>query len=94
VPASVAGATVIVPSGFITMLPLVGAGAVPGVSVTSAGFTATPLSVSLISTEGVLPPPPETGGKLSSTASITAAPTVTVTVAVSQFVGFRISQIW
>ena len=85
---------VIVPSGFITMLPLVGVGAVPGVSVTSAGFTATPLSVSLTSTEAVEPPPtPLTGGKASSTASIGAASTVTVIVAVSQLAGFRFSQI-
>ena len=60
----------------------------------SPAFTAAPFSVSLTSTEAVEPPPtPLTGGKLSSTASIGAAPTVTMTVAVSQFVGFSTSQI-
>jgi hypothetical protein len=94
VPASVFGATVIVPSGFIVRLPEVGVGAVPGVSVTSAGFTGAPFSVSLTRTEAVVPPvTPSTAAKLSSTASIGAAATVTVMVAVSQFVGFSASQI-
>ena len=93
-PASVFGAMVIVPFGFMTMLPLAGIGAVPGVNVTSAGFTATPLSVSLTSTEAVVPPlTPLTGGKVSLTASINGAPTVTVAVDVLQFVGFSCSQI-
>ena len=82
----------IVPSGFITRP---GFGLVPGVRLMSAGTTATPLSVSLTSTDGVVPPlPPLTGGKLSSTASITGAVTVTVMVAVSQLLGFTTSQIW
>ena len=91
-PAGVPGAIVIVPSGFITRP---GFGLVPGVRLMSAGTTATPLSVSLTSTDGVVPPlPPLTGGKLSSTASITGAVTVTVMVAVSQLLGFTTSQIW
>ena len=63
------GAIVIVPSAFITRP---GFGEVPGVSATSAGFTGAPLSVSLASTVGVVPPvPPFTGAIVSSTASMT-----------------------
>ena len=65
VPAVVPGATVIVPSAFIAMLPAAGAGAVPGVSVISAGSTAAPFSVSLASTLAVLPPSvPLTGAEV------------------------------
>ena len=83
---------VIVPSGFITRP---GFGLVPGVRVTAAGLTGVPFRVSLSSTLGVVPPlPPFTGPKLSFTASITGAVTVTVMVAVSQLVGLSTSQIW
>ena len=83
---------VIVPSGFITRP---GFGLVPGVRVTSAGFTGVPFRVSLPSTVGVVPPSnPPIGPKLSSTASIAGAVTVTVIVAVSQLVGLSTSQIW
>ena len=61
----------------------------------SAGFTATPLSVSFVSTLTTPVPPtrPFTGPALSLTATIGAASTVTVTVAVSQLAGLRTSQI-
>ena len=58
-------------------------------------MTGVPFRVSLSSTLGVVPPlPPFTGPKLSFTASITGAVTVTVMVAVSQLVGLSTSQIW
>ena len=90
-PAGVPGAIVIVPSGFITRP---GFGLVPGVRVMSAGTTGAPLSVSLTSTLGVVPPSkPPVGGKLSFTASITGAFTTTVAMAVSQLLGLSSSQI-
>ncbi len=58
-PAVVPAATVIVPSAFIVMLPAVGAGAAPGVSVTvppAPTVTGLPFNVSLTSTLGVDPP--------------------------------------
>ena len=86
-----------VPSAFIVIEPAAGVGAAPGVSVTlppAPTVAEPPLRVSLTRTLGsVTPEAPFTGPKPSSTASITAAPTVTVTVAVSQLVGFRTSQI-
>ena len=98
-PAVVPAAIVIVPSLFITMLPAAGVGAAPGVSVTlpPPTLTAPPFKLSLVNTLAVLPPlAPFTGVPLksSSTASIGAAPTVTVTVLVLQLVGLSCSQIW
>ena len=63
--------------------------------VTVASVAGAPLSVSLTRTFGTATPPeaPLATVPVSFTASMTAAPTVTVTVAVSQFVGLRISQI-
>ncbi len=78
----------------MVMDPAAGVGAAPGVRVIAAGSTATPFSVSLASTVPVEPPViPLIVAGASSTASITAAPTTTVAVAVSQLAGFRISQI-
>jgi hypothetical protein len=71
VPGVVFGATVIVPSAFIVRLPLVGAGAVPGVSITLLVVAAVVPTVSLSSTLGVAPPATEPiGPNVSSTASI------------------------
>ncbi len=90
----VPAATVIVPSAFMVMDPAAGVGAAPGVRVIAAGSTVTPFSVSLASTVPVAPPvAPLMDAGASSTASITAAPTMTVAVAVSQLVGFITSQI-
>ena len=64
---------------------------------TAAGAKAAPFSVSLVNTVAVVPPAkPFTGEaeKSSSLATIAAAVTTTVTLAVSQFVGLRASQIW
>ena len=90
VPAGVFGATSTVPSAFTVSGPLV-----TGTRVMSAGFTATPLSVSLVRTLTTPVPParPFTGPAASLTASSAVAPTVMVAVAVLQLVGFRISQI-
>ncbi len=97
-PAVVPAATVIVPSGFIVIEPLAGVGAAPGVRVTFPPIptvAAAPFSVSLPSTVAkVAPAKPLTAGGASSTASMGAAPTVVVTVVVSQLAGFSCSQIW
>ena len=80
----------IVPSGF-NVNP---AGTLTGVKATSAGVKITPFKVSLSSTLGVVPPGAlaiEAG--VSSIASIGAGVTTTVAVVVSQFVGFKFSQI-
>ena len=87
------GATVTAPvAGFSVTFGLV---VLTWVSVTVASVTGTPLSVSLTSTFGTATPPfaPLGTVPLSSTASITAALTTIVAVAVSQFVGFSTSQI-
>ena len=89
VPAGVFGATSTEPSAFTVSGPLVA-----GVRITLAGSTAAPLSVSLVNTFSTLTAPgvPLTGPPASFTASIGAAPTVTVTVASSQLVGLSSSQ--
>ncbi|MCY1220587.1 hypothetical protein D3C86_1484300 [compost metagenome] len=74
------------------------AGTAPGSTemFTALGTTATPFSVSLVSTFGIAVPPasPLTGvAVVSLFATIGAAATFTVTVAVSQFVGLITSQI-
>ena len=63
---------------------------------TCDGITATPFNVSFDKTlvKAVPPVYPFIGEPLSFTASIAAAVTGTVTIAVSQFVGLTISQIW
>ncbi|MNL66690.1 hypothetical protein D3C87_1911940 [compost metagenome] len=68
---------------------------VPSVTVTSDGITATPFSLSLVSTftTPVAPVYPLILFAESFTASITASITVTVTVAVSQLAVFSFSQI-
>ncbi len=65
------------------------------VVVTNAGSTNIPFNVSLAKTlvNDVPPTYPFTDSPASFTASIEAALTVTVTTAVSQLVGFKISQI-
>ncbi len=62
---------------------------------TVARVAGDPPSVSFASTFGTAVPPvaPLATEPVSATASMTAAPTVTVAVAVSQFAGFRRSQI-
>ena len=65
--------------------------------VTSAGTNGAPFNVSLVKTVAVLPPASPLIGeavKSSSLATIVAALTTTVTLAVSQFVGFKTSHIW
>ena len=64
------------------------------VTTTFASVAGKPLSVSLTSTFGTAVPPaaPLATVPVSATASIGAAPTVTVTWATSQFEGLRISQ--
>ena len=98
VPAVVPGATVIVPLAFMVMLPMAGVGAAPGARVTlppAPTVACAPLSVSLARTEATVAPlAPLTGPRLSSAATITAAPTVTVAMALSQLVGLSTSQIW
>ncbi len=92
-PAGVPGATVTAPvAGFSVTFGLV---VLTCVITTVASVAGTPLSVSLTSTFGTAVPPVAPLGTvpLSSTASITAAPTVTVAIATSQFVGFSVSQI-
>ncbi len=79
-PGATFAATAIVPSGFI-VIPA--AGLAPGVSVAlppAPSATATPLVVSLPTTDGVVPPVPAgklCGGPKSSTASMLAATGVT-----------------
>ena len=81
--------------------PVAGSRVTPGfvvltwVSVTLASVAGAPFKVSLASTFGTAVPPvaPDATVPVSLRASMTAAPTVTVTVAVSQFVGFSCSQI-
>ena len=81
---------VMVPFGF-KVKPV---GTVTPVKVTSVGITAAAFNVSFASTEAVVAPVyPLIGPKLSEIASITAAATVIVTVAVSQLLGFNTSQI-
>ena len=64
------------------------------VNTTSDGFTGAPFKVSLVNTDGTVPPiVPLIGPATSATASIGAATTLTVTVAVSQLLGFSFSQI-
>ena len=76
------------------MEPAVGAGAVPGVNVISFGTTASPLSLSLARTVGVVPPDaPFKAAGVSRSANISAAVTGIVTVAVAQLAGFSFSQI-
>ena len=64
-------------------------------SVTVASVAGSPLSVSLTRTFGTATPPaaPLATVPVSFVAAIGAAPTVTVTVAVSQLAGLRTSQI-
>ena len=86
------GATLIVPLGF--KVKPVGV-AVFQVSVTELilGF-GTPLSLSLVNTLGVVPPvSPLVTVWVSSLATIGALPTLIVSVAVSQLLGFHFSQI-
>ena len=66
------------------------------VVVTCEGTTATPFKVSLTNTfvNAVPPVYPFVGAPASSLATIGAAVTGTVTVAVSQLLGFNTSQIW
>ena len=93
VPAGVPGATFTAPvAGFSVTFGFV---VVTCVRFTVANVTGTPFSVSLTRTFGTAVPPeaPFATVPVSSTASIVAADTVTVAVAVSQFVGFSTSQI-
>ncbi len=78
----------------MVMEPAAGEGAGPGVKVIAAGSTVTPFSVSLARTEPVAPPVrPLIVAGASSTASMGAGSMTTVINAISQLVGFRISQI-
>ena len=83
------GATVTVPSAFTVSGPVV-----TGVMVTLAGTMATPFSVSLVSTlRPGTTPPRGVDEPASSTATIGAAMTSTVAMAVAQLAGFSVSQI-
>lgn len=78
-PGVVFGATVIVPSGFIPTAPALGAGGVPGVSVTLVSITACALLAwSLATTLAVVPP---AMGKLKASAPGLRSTTLTVVVA-------------
>ena len=80
-PTGVPGATVIVPSGFITKAGSLG---VPGVKIISDGLTGLPFNLSLSNTLGVVPPVlPSVIVKLSSIASMSSG-TTTITIVVSQ----------
>ena len=69
-------------------------GSLTAVIITSEGLTGTPLSLSLSSTFDIaVPPLIPLAVPPSWLASIGAAVTETVTVAPSQFAGFRFSQI-
>ncbi|MNR28187.1 hypothetical protein D3C85_1455010 [compost metagenome] len=71
------------------------ASGVTKVKATSAGFTITPFTVSLFNTfkTPITWLTPFIGPAVSSTASIVAALTTMVTLALSQFDGFNFSQI-
>ena len=91
-PSGVPGATVIKPVAGSSVT--FGSLEVVEVIVISAGSTATPLSVSEARTVDVTPPvAPLIGAKVSGSASIAGASTVTVSVTVAQFVGLLFSQI-
>ena len=81
-------ATVMVPSGFITIEPPAGGlTMVPGVRVALVPMTTgTPLVVSFATTEAVLPPVAGIAGGVSAVAVIEAV-TVTVSVIKAQFAG-------
>ena len=91
-PAVVAAGTVNVPFGFITKP--VSPPSATRVGVTRAGAKATPLSVSLVNTVGVLPPPaPIVVAEKSSFTALITGITSTLAVAVSQFDGLEVWQI-
>ena len=91
-PSGVPGATVIKPVAGSSVT--FGSLEVVEVIVMSAGSTATPFNVSEARTDDVTPPSaPLIGAKVSGSASIAGASTVTVTVDVVPFVGLFVSQI-